>query len=366
MRCHLFVSPKNNFRILAESDHVVIDTSILEKLLHALDARSVSGWYHPAMRMQNELIAAKEREYALKERCRINEKILEQSDKPDKPVPKERLSLKTQPNNTVEPTENDKVTAGNANERFSQFDSLYEQIVKREGEIEKLRSELTDAVARQRENELKMEEMKVFESQFHELTEASKGPAETKDTILAEQSEQMVQLKTLVACEAKKTKFAEEDYEGLNKIHKQTKEKLNRLTFELRKELIESRKMYAENEINRKKAETNGGIADKKEIAALRAELDNLKAKTSYLNSEIVKNMKTLDGNNETGLNFDRIDKLGVVRNNFVVDFITKTEYEDLERECNVLTTRNDELTVHSDHLEKLLNLSQEQVSRCV
>lgn len=340
---------------------MVIDTTILEKLLHALDARSVSGWYHPAMRIQNELIASKEREYALKERCRISEKILEKCDKTDRPVPKERLSLKAQPN-TVQASDNvPKIIEINVNERIAQFESLYQHILDQEGEIEKLRSELTESVAKQRESEMKIEELKIYESQFKELAEATKTSEETKDSLLTEQAEQMVQLKNTISCETKKTKFAQEDYESLNKIHKHTKEKLNRLTFELRKELIETRKMHSDYQVNQKKSETIVA-ADKSEIAALRIELNNLKNKTSYLNSEIVKNMKTLDHENETGLNFERIEKLGVVRNNFVVDFITKAEFDELESRCNVLATRNDELSVHSEHLEKLLNLSQEQV----
>ncbi|XP_037043635.1 centrosomal protein cep290, partial [Bradysia coprophila] len=352
----------------AESDHVVIDTTILEKLLHALDARSVSGWYHPAMRIQNELIASKEREYALKERCRISEKILEKSDKSDRPVPKARQSLKSQPN-TVQGVQGvnadgDDVAKGSEkviNERVQQFGSLYQHILDQEAEIEKLRLELAEAVSKQRENEMKIDELKEYESQFNELTEITKTTDETKDSTLAEQSEQMVQLKNAINCEVKKTKFAQEDYEDLSKIHKQTKEKLNRLMFELRRELIESRKLYSDHKIKQTKMEPLA-TDDKNEIAALRTELNNLKTKTSYLNSEILKDVKTLDVDNETGLNFERIEKLGVVRNNFVVDFITRTEYEDLESRCNALSTRNDELTAHSDHLEKLLNLSQEQI----
>lgn len=318
------------------------------------------------MRIQNELIASKEREYALKERCRISETILAKSENTDRPVPKERLSLKSQPNTmqgtnvdantiTVEKEEN------KISDRAKQFDSLYQHILDQEAEIEKLRLDLVATTAAQRANEIKIEELKIYESQFNELTEASKTTEDTKDSLLAEQIEQTVQLKNAINLEEKKAKFAQEDYEGLNKIYKHTKETQNRLTFELRKELIESRKIYSEYQIKQRKTEPIGA-RDRNEIAALRSELINLKNKTSYLNSVIVKNIKTLDVENETGLDFERMEKLGVVRNNFVVDFITKAEYEELEIRCSVLTTRNDELTVHSNHLEKLLNLSQEQV----
>ena len=60
----------------ATSNSINIDTTTLEKLLHALDARSVSGWYHPAMRLQNELLVSKERELQLKERIKSNESLL--------------------------------------------------------------------------------------------------------------------------------------------------------------------------------------------------------------------------------------------------------------------------------------------------
>lgn len=331
-----------------------------------MDARSVSGWYHPAMRIQNELIASKEREYALKERCRISETILAKSENSDRPVPKERLSLKSQPNAMqITNVDSNNITVGKQeneiSDRAKQFDALYQHILDQEAEIEKLRLELVAITAAQRANEIKIEELKIYENQFNELTEASKTSEETKDSVLAEQIEQMVQLKNAINLEEKKAKFAQEDYEGLNKIYKHTKETQNRLTFELRKELIESRKIYSEYQIKQRKTEPIGAM-DRNEIAAIRSELINLKNKTSYLNSAIVKNIKTLDVDKETGLDFERMEKLGVVRNNFVVDFITKAEYEELESRCNVLKTLNDELTVHSNHLEKLLNLSQEQV----
>lgn len=327
-----------------------------------MDARSVSGWYHPAMRIQNELIASKEREYALKERIRISETILAKTDQTERPIPKERLSLKAQPtdvqSSSVDVTV---ITTKNENEvkeRIKQFDSLYQHILDQETEIEKLRSELKDNLDKQRDSEIKIDELKIFENQFLELTESLKTTDETKESLLAEQFEQMVQLKNTINTVEKKTKFCQEDYECLNKIYKQTKGKQNRIMFELRKELIESRKM---SETKHKRIEPIPQ-EDKNEISALRIELNSLRNKTCYLNSVIVKNLKMLDNENETGLNYDRIEKLGVVRNNFVVDFITKTEYEELESRCNLLTTQNDELTVHSNHLEKLLNLSQEQV----
>lgn len=334
-------------------------------MLHALDARSVSGWYHPAMRIQNELIASKEREYALKERIRISETILAKTDKIDRPIPKERLSLKAQPTNLQSSSVDLRTIAkGNENEfkeRTEQFDSLYQHILDQETEIEKLRSELKEILENQRDSEIKIDELKMYENQFVELTESLKSSDETKESLLAEQIERMVQLKNTINSEEKKMKFCLEDYESLNKIYKHTKEKQNRLIFELRKELIESRKIVSETEIKQKRTEPIVQ-EDKNEIAALRSELNSLRNRTCYLNSVIVKNLKTLDNENETGLNYDRIEKLGVVRNNFVVDFITKTEYDEMESRCNILTTRNDELTVHSNHLEKLLNLSQEQV----
>lgn len=318
----------------------------------------MSGWYHPAMRMQNELIASKEREYALKERIRISETILTKTDKGDRPIPKERLSIKAQQNN-VQPHNLEHVNE--FKERMNQFDSLYQHILDLEKEMEKLRTELQETFAKQRENEIKIDELKVYENQFVELTQSLKSSDDTKESLLAEQVEQMVQLKNTINSAEKKTKFCQEDYECLNKIHKHTKEKQVQIIFELRKELIETRNQISEAQLNQKKTEPIDQ-SDKNEITQLRNELNILRNKTCYLNSMIVKNLKTLDNENEIGLNYERIEKLGVVRNNFVVDFITKAEYEDLESRCNILATRNDELAVHSNHLEKLLNLSQEQV----
>lgn len=69
--CFNFGRVHNNFYIL-ESSGKEIHSETLEKLLRALDVKHISGWYHPAMRLQAELHTIQGINSELREQLRLN------------------------------------------------------------------------------------------------------------------------------------------------------------------------------------------------------------------------------------------------------------------------------------------------------
>ena len=49
---------------------VRLESKVLEHLLHALDSRHISGWYHPAMRIQAKVDVVEGNNEALREQLR--------------------------------------------------------------------------------------------------------------------------------------------------------------------------------------------------------------------------------------------------------------------------------------------------------
>ena len=60
-----------NKMVLFSESGTKIESETLEQLLRALDAKHISGWYHPAMRYQAELHALQGGNSELREQLRI-------------------------------------------------------------------------------------------------------------------------------------------------------------------------------------------------------------------------------------------------------------------------------------------------------
>lgn len=67
-----FVYVHCNVRVLLRlgMSAVQIESACLERLLEALDTRHLSGWYHPAMRLQAQLNVVEGNNAALREQLR--------------------------------------------------------------------------------------------------------------------------------------------------------------------------------------------------------------------------------------------------------------------------------------------------------
>lgn len=351
---------------LAESDHIVIDTPTLEKLLHALDARSISGWYHPAMRMQNELIASKEREFALKERVRKTEQIaviptsIEETSKIEIITSNTKIddrnissSPKIDPISVVQPIPSPKMQHSSCD--INNFDKLVQLIIDQDKQLENSRNDLEKLTELHRESILTCEELKIMEQQYHNLTHSLSASEDQSELLLAKNAEEIVVTKNSLNEQTKKCEFFENDYKQLKFSYQTTKDHFSHLVYELRKELLIKNESVQQSHPRQAKDPFINN-------ADIQRELAFLKFKTSKFTGNMMKTFTQLELDNNLRLDFERLQKLAIVQNNLPIDFIAKTELDQLKSDLRELQQRDMELTRKSKHLEELLQLTQAQV----
>lgn len=318
----------------------------MEKLLHALDARSISGWYHPAMRMQNELIASKEREFALKERVRQNEQSLEntKSGIGENPIV-DVLKLN--------PVETPKIQP----ENVKNVDNLVQLITDQEQQLDHYRNKLEELTEAYRDACLNCDNLKIIENQFHELTHNLTTSQNETEIILAKTAEKMVAIEKASNKQEKICKFIDNDYQQLKIRYQSTKNYFNHLVYELRQQLINnsSSAIHPQPAIQTK----NSTIND----ADLRRELSFLKFKTSKFTGKMMKIFNDLETDKTLPIDFENLQKLAIIQNNLPIDFITKFEFDQLKTDLKLLQNHNIELNKNNKHLEELLQFTQDQVS---
>lgn len=331
----------------AESDHIVIDTPTLERLLHALDARSVSGWYHPAMRMQNELIAVRERELQLKERVRLNE----QQQKESVPI------ADTTP--AITATHPELLPGKSSTEHIVPvtFDSLVQKLLDQDNELITCQTAHQDALQRQRELELDNEKLKSVEQQFHDLTEMLANAEDEQVAALSRQAEELLAVRSKLSSAERKREYAEEDFQLWQTRHRDKFDRQSAVLYEVRKQL--TTQTYQELQRTDPELPIQINLGDPEE---LQRELTHLKLKLSKFSAAALQEFAKLDTDQQLPIDFDKITRLGMIQNGCAVHFITKSEVDTLRNEAKRLTDRNTQLEQTHRHLEDLLQLSQDQL----
>lgn len=323
---------------------------MLQQVLHALDARSISGWYHPAMRLQNELIASKERENALKERLRINENLLTTTTK-----------LSTQPN-VEEPndasTEPILPTSTIHCENFSEFYAAY--ISSSASEIAVLRSALDETTEQLRSFELKCTEIDVLRTQIAELTDTLHSSDDEQELLLAKQYEEIIRCRTDLLVERKKVKFLHDDCHRMRKQSKADKELANQIQFEMEKELIENGKSIAE--LRKDPYLTNNKTNRTDQVTDTNDELVRLKVQLAKCMSLFVKHLPSIDVQNVLGLPINELEKYAVVDGKLAVELLAKDEYLSLKERYTSVEKHNQDLTIQNQHLTELLAVHRQQI----
>lgn len=334
----------------AQADHIVIDTTTLEKLLHALDARSISGWYHPAMRMQNELIAAKEREISLVERVRVCENMM-QTTVGAKPI--RSGQNKDQENQTVD-------TESETNEIFvskehpmTSLDNILQQLSDQDVELDHLRSEMHRLNEDFREAVMTCESLKEVEQQFDDLTQVLSRSEDEQIARLAAQSDEMVQLKTKCAREERKRQFVQEDYDQLKRLYKKRTDHHNQLIYELRKHLTDLETKPPVSKLTSSNPQSNN---------ELQTELEYLKSTMIRISESALSKFVDYSAIGLPNVNFESFGKIGIIEDDLTLSFLTKTEWSSLNEKCKELSERNANLDRQCCRLEKLYQLAQIQV----
>lgn len=327
----------------------------MEKLLHALDARSISGWYHPAMRMQNELIASKEREIALKEKVRIAENILK--DKSHIPIQLENINA-TIEEKSAEPVDGEKDTKPDTMKYdFPVYFSQY--LESKDKEIEQLNLQLNTSVEKYRELDIQCEQLQVFKNRLDEIVNSLGNSEDEKEILVAKQYEEILKLQSELKINEKKIQFFDDDYRSIKASSKKSKEENNRLIFELQKQLIDK------NESLKKYQKHKCPIASKSfdiEKDEMISEITRLKTTLGQVSGQFFKHLPAVDLKNLSKINMDKIEKYGVIENESLIHFITKKEYTALEYKCELIAKKNNELQNENEHLTELLDVYQNQV----
>lgn len=325
----------------AESDHIVIDTPTLERLLHALDARSVSGWYHPAMRMQNELIAVRERELVLKERVRLNEQQQKES----------ATVADTNPTQHHEQPTEDAIAELTVP---TTFDSLVQRLLDQDTELASCHTALQDALQHEREVVLANASLKNIVQQFHDLTEMLSNAEDEQVAALSRQAEDLINVRSQLNAAERKREYAEEDMQLWQSQHRAMFERQSMVLLEVRKQLAtlksNNSKQMPPNKIN---------LGDTEE---LQRELTCLKLKLSKFSAAALQEFAKLDADKWLSVDSDKITRLAIIQNECAMQFITRSEVDTLQNENKWLIDRNAQLEQINRHLEDLLRLSNDQL----
>lgn len=355
--CYVIIGREYEYHLFsAESDHIVIDTPTLERLLHALDARSISGWYHPAMRIQNELIASKEREIALKERARISEtmlqktKCVEENQMEIQPSEHQEISFNVV-SKAPEPAPRHEISPNVRN-----FNDLLKLIQELESMLQKSRTELKTVSEHHREKILECEKYKIFEENLSNLTELLSSEDNEKNALIARHASEIITLQTDLNKEKNRVIFIEEDYNDLKVISKSDKELNQRLSFALQRQLIDTEKQLKLSDRQIKQTTDSEATSDE----GLMQELKLLKFKMAKFTEHT---LQQISDEKQLRSEFRHLCKLGVIQDNMTVELVTKDELENMKHEIQTLRDQNEILKVNAKHSDDLLRLSKQQLT---
>lgn len=311
-----------------------------------MDARSISGWYHPAMRMQNELLIVKERELALKEKIKINQEV------------QKNLLIEAKPIDTSQEKQRDSI------EEVKRKDSivLCNELSKKIQEVEDIRLELKIMVDKNNQLTIEKEELKMIQTQYDELVSKFKESDNSKDKFLVENYDKINKIELNINSYQRKLEFMKCENDNLNNTLKSLKMDFFNIVHELKYKLVEQNRIIEDNNITK----SNSVIIEKDKddettVENLKLDLERKKLQINNYCSLFLKHFKT----NPVSLSADdvrKFEKITVINDNFTTEFITKQEFNKMKAKLNQLDEEFTFTKVENGHLRDLLNVSQEQL----
>uniref|UniRef100_A0A1B0CJF3 Uncharacterized protein n=1 Tax=Lutzomyia longipalpis TaxID=7200 RepID=A0A1B0CJF3_LUTLO len=331
----------------ASSDHITIDTTTLEKLLHALDARSVSGWYHPAMRMQNELLVVKERELALKERVRVSEKqtSTQTLQEDAKKLPGSNVATQT---DVLE----DKSTS---------FDTLFGHIAEKTKELDDFREKCSAITSELQQKILEIDSLKQQGEELKQLREILSLSEDERDRNLLKKSEEYSKLNGEIQENRRKLEFLMVDYENAAEELKHERRDRILLIAEMEKELVGRRTRIRDlqEEISSLHREISHQVPENEHKKLLNA----LQASQTQISTGILQNLPSLDKQKLLQEDTEVLKDFAVVDSNLTSDFMTRQEFLDMKYETRKAKDELTRLQSEKKHLEEVLKVTQQQIS---
>ena len=330
--------------------------------MHALDARSISGWYHPAMRIQNELIAVKEREQALREKMHMVKSVGGGSltKTPEKQKKHSICKMDTSKNDGShdEPVDdNSKMESPikmSPQIILENTTNSYPMVVEKDFEDNGLKKNLNLLLQKNRELEVENETLKIYQSQFSELLENCKGSENELTNYCSSIVEQLSSSEINFKSTNMKYEFLKEDFDNCLTEHKISETKNITLIADLKKEVNNKRHEIAILEMSERKALNN---SEPDELVAMKKKYYKLESQLAYIIS------KVFDGK-LTGLELvESCSNFGIITENMQLDFVTDEEYENMKQINRKLQNEFEELKLKIRHLEESVAIAHEQVN---
>lgn len=309
------------------------------------------------MRMQNELIALKERELSLKRRLltktttQIDQVLPAQNvvDTPNNPNPE-------QPEVATTAADEPAVDKPVAQLRTTQIpnrntEELLDYIANLQDQCEKCETNLNVITKKYRQESLEKNRLLTVDQQLQDFRQALASTEDEKDAILQKQADEIVTLKVAQHMDQKRREYVEEDLHAQRCNAKLAKEQSNRLLYSLRRQLIEFSNQANIPPIPRPRASQQRSPDEElmREVALLKYKLGCV----------VRDQLKSIVDNDEATTHYN---SLAVVQDDFAVEFVTRHEFETMQNDCRRLQTLNAEHSAIVKRLEETLRLSERQV----
>uniref|UniRef100_A0A182SH14 Uncharacterized protein n=1 Tax=Anopheles maculatus TaxID=74869 RepID=A0A182SH14_9DIPT len=340
----------------AMSDQLTIDKDTLEKLLNVLSVRPVSGW-HSGMRLQNDLLAARERDMLLKDRLTIVD--------PDASGRKSKSILSTE-------SVNDSGNVCNEDDNSESIDRLEpeqldfsEQVLLKAVEIDRL-TERNEQLRMENERLLSVQdELQVTQKLYNEILHITRASDSEKDRLLVQTVDRLKDIESGVCALQRKVDFLKADNDNLHNSLRQIKSEHLSLLHDLRLELARK-----SSELKQTQVVAGGEKADSfdstdsstDQIEKLESELTRMKLEATNIYNIFLKNIQTVDKDQQLDVDYGKLNQLSIVDNNLTVEFVTKEEYKRLKDRLGALEREIKRELVRNGHLEELLKVSNDQI----
>ncbi|XP_055627990.1 centrosomal protein cep290 isoform X2 [Toxorhynchites rutilus septentrionalis] len=332
----------------AMSNHLTIDTSTLERLLHALDARSVSGWYHPAMRLQNELLATREREILLKERLNLRSKQSTFS-----------VTSRDDSGNVCDDEDNTADMNRLITEQQSDFS---EQVLLKSVEIDRL-NELITTLKEEKTQWIKSnDEFSVTKKSYDELLRFTRAAENEKDKLMAETLDRLKQIESNICTFQRKVDFLKAENDNLHNTLRTIQADHLNVLHELKSELARKNTSLKSLELDLSIAKRNGTDAERDSIEKMEMEIDRMKRETADLYSSFLKNIQEVDKQNLLDFEYAQLSNFGLIESNLTMEFIPKNEFRRLENQLKAAEEELKRQIIKNANMDELLKASHEQI----
>ncbi|XP_055530265.1 centrosomal protein cep290 [Wyeomyia smithii] len=329
----------------AISNNLTIDTSTLEKLLQALDARS--GDYPSGINFQQQFMARGEREILFKERMNLKSKQSTIS-----------LGSRDDSGNVCDDEEN----LGDIDQIAVEQPDFSEQVLLKAVEIDKL-TEQIDSLKEEREQLLKSnDELQTMKKMYDELLYYIKSTDNDKDLLLVQTLDRMKQIESNICTFQRKVEYLKADNDNMHNTLRTIKQEHLNVLHGLKSDLARNKAALKRAEQSLESNVANDASIDSETIERLEKEIARMKLETTNFYTIFLKNIQEVDKENLLDLEYDYLTRFGLVDSNLTVDFMPKSEYKKLKLQLRTAEEELREQTIKCGHLEELLTVSQEQI----